>query len=93
MRGLTPFVNSACRCREHNETVQREADDDYVAFTSRSRHMPDEEGVCIAVDWGIKEVPQYQLYKYLDEMYSNCLGLGKYKTFVHLDTREKRARW
>lgn len=87
MRGLTPFVNSACRCRDHNEVVQKEADEDYVPFSSKSRHMPDEEGVCDAVDWGIKEVPPYQLYNYLHDMYPSCLGIIKYSWGVHLDTR------
>lgn len=93
MHGLTPFVNSGCRCVLHNEKVQKEVNPNYKPYSSKSRHLPDFNGICHAIDFGIKQVPPYQIYKYLDEMYPGCLGLGKYKTFVHIDSRPKRARW
>lgn len=90
---LTPFVNSACRCLLHNETVQLEVNKNYIPFSSKSYHMPDFNGVCYAIDWGIREIKPYQIYEYLDEMYPNCLGLGKYSWGIHSDPRPKRARF
>ena len=92
-RRLTPFVNRACSCVIHNEVIQKEANENYVPFSSRSKHMPNENGICLAIDGGIEEVPPYQIYKYLDEMYPDTIGFFKYFWGIHYDVRGYKVRW
>ena len=33
------------------------------------------------------------VYDYLDKKYPDKYGIGKYKTFTHIDSRSKKARW
>lgn len=78
--------HSACRCDIHN---------DEVGGSKTSQHLPDDiTEVCRAVDFHIEGVSVQELYSYLLRKYKMCLGIGKYKTFVHVDDRMTRAyRW
>ena len=86
---LTP--NSACRCVEHNETVQKQAKKNYVPYSSKSVHMPDEDGLCKAVD--IPSDNPKALYDFLNGLFPNIYGIGLYSWGVHIDTRNYKARW
>lgn len=80
--------HSACRCIEHNA-------DPKVGGSVTSKHLPDGiTNVCRAIDFEIEGITSKVLYNYLDGKYPNCLGLGLYNTFVHVDDRMTKAfRW
>ena len=77
--GKPVHINSGCRCVNHNIVV---------GGSKNSKHL---EGR--AVDIYIDEVAPEAVYEYLDKLYPDRYGVGKYKTFTHLDTRRERARW
>lgn len=73
-----PFTpNSACRCVKYNKLV---------GGVSTSQHLFGK-----AIDIPTKN-PE-GLYNFLDELYPNNYGLGLYNSFVHIDVRDKKARW
>lgn len=73
------IINSACRCTTHN---------DYVGGKPSSQHLKGR-----AADIAVKGVDPTEVYQYLSMKYPNEYGLGKYKTFTHIDTRNFKARW
>jgi len=84
------------RCREHNETVQKEYDPEYVPYSSKSRHM-----TLGAVDFKLYyfnagervQIHPGQVYDYLNRKYPDRFGLGLYKNRVHFDPRRRKGRW
>ena len=72
-------INSACRCEEHNKSV---------GGSYGSKHK---QG--IAADIVVDGVNPDTIYAYLDDMFPMNFGIGKYKTFTHIDIRETKARW
>lgn len=89
------MINSACRCREYNEVVQKRSNPRYVPYTSNSRHM-----YGMAVDFYLvmqrgrikAKIDPKMVVSYLDKTYPKSLGLGYYPTFTHVDVGERR-RW
>ena len=81
-------ISSACRCVEHNESVQREANSNYIPLSSKSKHMKG-----IAADIKVKGVTPAAVYEFLDNHAPNTLGLGKYNSFTHIDVRTEKTRW
>lgn len=81
-------INSACRCIEHNEHVQREANPEYIPYSSNSKHM---QG--IAADIVVRDTDPSEVHKYLSEYLGETCGLGKYNSFTHIDSRSVKARW
>lgn len=90
-------INSWCRCKEHNETVQFEVNPDYVPYSSTSNHMLGnacdfwleilKDGVKSKIDPSI-------VYAYLNRKYRDCFGFGNYKSFTHADSRSNGPkRW
>ncbi len=78
-------ISSAARCPDYNKSV---------GGSPKSKHLalPDQE--FDAVDIIVAGVDPADVYEYLDSLpYSNLLGLGKYDTFTHMDTRGYAARW
>lgn len=73
-----------CRCESHNAKV---------GGSERSEHLPDEDGVCHAIDFHVEDVPNIEVYGYIDGIFPNGLGLGLYNSFVHVDDRLAKARW
>lgn len=82
------YVSSGNRCVPHNK---REGG------STTSFHI-----VCKASDFtltyetfsGTREmINPASVYAYLDEKYSDSLGLGIYNNRVHMDVRETKARW
>jgi len=72
-------INSACRCESHNKKI---------GGSYGSKHK---QG--IAADIVVKGIDPAMVYEFLDEYQPNRYGVGKYKTFTHIDIRLKKARW
>ena len=68
-------VNSAYRCRIHNENVGGEDDSFHKEEPGR------------ALDVRSDTYPAREMYEYLDAKYPRQFGFGLYKKFVHLDDR------
>ena len=78
-------VTSGCRCSTHNIKV---------GGASNSQHLPKGDGLCHAADIKVKNTEPIEVYKYIDSIFPNSLGLGIYPTFVHIDDRISKAyRW
>ena len=81
-------INSGCRCLEHNEAVQFNANPEYIAYSSRSKHM-----LGIAADIVVRNVWPADVYDYINSIFKNNYGLGYYDTFTHVDVRPDKSRW
>jgi len=77
--GQPVIVTSGCRCTKHNKNV---------GGAKNSKHLTG-RGADIKVS-GIK--PLY-VYNYLDNKYKDKYGIGLYKSWIHIDSRSKKARW
>jgi len=80
--------NSACRCVKYNEIIQKLKNPNYVPFSSRSQHLYSK-----AADIVISGLDPSVVYDYLVLRFPGKYGIGKYKTFTHIDVRDKMARW
>jgi len=83
------FINnrghSACRCEKHNAEV---------GGSENSKHKPDEQGICRAIDFEVDGVTPKEVFDYLNTKYPNNLAIGLYDTFVHInDAVTERRRW
>lgn len=88
-------ISGPNRCLFQDEKVQREADKKYEPYSSESTHK-DAKGADIKIsylrgEW--KPVPASDMYKYFDKKYPDSKGLGLYSNRVHVDSRDKKARW
>ena len=73
-------ITSGYRCEKHNKAV---------GGAKKSQHM---DG--IAADIKVTDVPAHEVHAYLVKHFDDKIGgLGKYKSWVHVDTRKVRARW
>ena len=72
-------INSGQRCQAHNSSVGGAKD---------SMHL---EGR--AADIKVEYIDQKSAYIYLTNKYPDKYGIGLYKTFIHIDTRQAMARW
>ncbi|MPW26392.1 DUF882 domain-containing protein [Alkalibaculum sp. M08DMB] len=71
-------INSAIRCKQHNRNI---------GSTDTSQHV---RGA--AADIRISSISPSTVYNYCNSINPSG-GVGKYSTFTHIDTRNKRARW
>lgn len=71
-------INSGYRCPTHNRNCGGAIGSQHLRGT--------------AADIVVKGVPAHEVYKAVDP-YHDDGGLGKYKTFTHIDVRGHRARW
>lgn len=85
LAGKRVFLNitSAARCYEHNRSV---------GSNDESQHPR-----CCAMDIKLSTSdspinPDF-VAEYLDEKYPDTYGIGNYKNFTHIDTRNKKSRW
>lgn len=79
------YITSGPRCEKHNRAV---------GGSARSEHLIIEGEDVEAVDIQVDGVKPHEVYRYLCDLpYANLLGIGKYKTFTHVDTRGYAARW
>lgn len=72
-------INSGLRCERHNKRV---------GGAPKSQHL-----LGTASDIRIAGVTPKEVYDYLDKKYPDKYGIGLYKTFTHIDVREKKARF
>ncbi|EDJ5813826.1 serine/threonine protein kinase [Salmonella enterica] len=77
--GKPVIINSANRCPTHNKRV---------GGASKSVHLTGK-----AADIVVKGVAPDIVHDYLTAKYSGKYGIGKYKTFTHVDSRSKESRW
>jgi uncharacterized protein YcbK (DUF882 family) len=83
--GVPVTINSTCRCAKHNKKV---------GGAKNSEHLIREDEDVDAADIVVEGISPTQVYLYLKGLpYANLLGIGKYKTFTHVDTRGYGARW
>lgn len=80
-------ITSGCRCIEYNEKVQKEANTNYIPYSSKSLHLQGRAADHVAEH--NRPIDQHRFLKTLSPG-----GLGLYKTFVHVDTRSHESvRW
>ena len=72
-------INSAYRTPTYNKKV---------GGAKASQHM---RGT--AADITVTGVSPAKVYEYLTGLYPGKYGIGRYKTFTHIDTRPNKARW
>lgn len=73
------FIDSGCRCEKHNQAV---------GGKPKSQHRLGK-----AADIKVKGVAPKEVADYLESKYPNKFGIGRYKTFTHIDVRAVKARW
>jgi uncharacterized protein YcbK (DUF882 family) len=73
------FIQSGCRCKKRN---------DRILGAKRSRHLWGQ-----AADIVIKDVEPMEVANYLERKYIYRYGIGRYKTYTHIDSRQTKARW
>lgn len=78
------IINSAARCMKHNNKPVSEGGAGSNENSQHPRYR--------AIDYTIKEVHPYKVWKYLNEKYPNRYGLGRYPNFTHVDTATGGAR-
>jgi uncharacterized protein YcbK (DUF882 family) len=72
-------ITSACRCPSHNRKV---------GGSKNSMHL-----IGIAADIQVEGMSPAKVEQYLLGKYPGKYGIAAAKTFVHIDVREKPARW
>ena len=88
-------INSAYRCIEHNEVVQKEANKKYIPYSSKSQHLLGK-----AADITIKHFTPDEVYDIIQNLRRNPMvkgvkfqGIGRYNTFTHVDLRKYYGTW
>lgn len=77
--GKPVVINSGLRCEAHNKKV---------GGTKASQHL-----LGTAADIRIAGVSPNDVHAYLNGKYTGKYGVGKYRTFTHIDVRANKARW
>ena len=72
-------INSGCRCPQWNKQVGGEEGSEHLRGT--------------AADIAIEGVATSGIYNYLIGQYPGKYGIGLYPTWVHIDVRQRMARW
>lgn len=72
-------ITSGCRCQRHNQAV---------GGKSHSQHL-----LGNASDIKVYAVKPKSVADYLESKYPNKFGIGRYRTFTHIDVRADKARW
>lgn len=72
-------ITSGHRSPEHNAAV---------GGSENSLHL-----LGRAADFTVREVPSWKIQEFIENTWPDRYGLGKYRTFTHIDTRRHRARW
>jgi len=76
--GAPVKINSAARCASHNAAV---------GGSDKSQHL-----LGRAADIAVKGVECADVAKYARDVLE-CEGVGEYEAFVHIDSRNGKARW
>ena len=77
--GKPVIVVSGRRCVKHNSKV---------GGASKSQHL-----LGTAADIKVKDVAPKMVADYLESQFPDSYGIGRYKTFTHIDVRGYKARW
>ena len=77
--GKPVIVNSGIRCKTHNANV---------GGASMSQHL---NGT--AADIVVKGIAPERVAKYAETLLPKSGGIGRYKTFTHVDVRSVKSRW
>lgn len=77
--GKPVHITSGWRNKKHNAEVGGEYD---------SQHL-----LGFAADFWVEGATPQQVYNFICKRHPNNYGVGLYNTFVHMDIREKKARW
>lgn len=72
-------INSSYRCPTHNKAV---------GGADKSQHL-----LGTAADIVVKGVTPAAVYQFVDTVFPNSYGLGRYDNFTHVDVRNYKARW
>lgn len=72
-------INSGCRCDKHNKEV------------GGVPEGPHTKG--IAADIVVIGEREEDVVSYLESLYPNKYGIGRYEGRTHIDVRSKKARW
>lgn len=73
------YINSGCRCPQHNQTVGGKQNSQHVLGN--------------AADIKVKGFTPKEVADYLASKYQDKFGIGRYKTFTHIDVRAITACW
>lgn len=88
-------ILSGCRCRDHNEVVQLEANPEYVPYSSDSAHMDGKAAdIIVERQQGRKwvSVPPREVADKLEQKYPNKYGIGRYTWGTHIDVKSGPPR-
>lgn len=78
-------INSACRCEKHNAAA---------GGAKGSKHKLGIAGdIKVIGANGLPPVQPRRVADYLEKKYPDKYGIGRYKTFTHVDVRPTPARW
>ncbi len=72
-------INSGFRCVEHNAKV---------GGSKNSQHL-----ISKAADFRVKQINPDLVANYLERVFPDSYGIGKYNGRTHIDVRRHRARW
>ena len=72
-------ITSGCRCASHNRSI---------GGAENSQHVMGR-----ASDIKVKDTEPRLVYNYLNSKYPEKYGIGLYSGWVHIDTRNNKARW
>ncbi|MEY0983305.1 MULTISPECIES: D-Ala-D-Ala carboxypeptidase family metallohydrolase [Providencia] len=72
-------IVSGRRCANHNKNV---------GGAPKSQHL-----LGTAADIKVKDVTPKAVADYLESQFPDSYGIGRYKTFTHIDVRGYKARW
>ena len=72
-------INSGNRCVSYNAQV---------GGSTNSQHI-----LSRAADIKVEGIPAPKVANYIDSIYPDKYGLGRYDSFTHVDSRTGKARW
>jgi uncharacterized protein YcbK (DUF882 family) len=72
-------ITSGCRCDEYNKKI---------GGSKNSQHVK-----ARAADIVVKDTHPHEVYDYINGLYPDQFGFGKYSDFTHIDSRTNSARW
>ncbi len=73
------LVDSGCRCSSQNARI---------GGAKSSQHL-----LGRAADIKVEGHSPDEVADYLDQLYPNFYGIGRYNTWTHIDSRDSKARW
>jgi len=90
------IITGGNRCIEHNETVQKEYDPNYIPYSSKTTHKKAQGADHKYFYWkngNWIQISPREIYDYYDNKYPHSHGVGYYYNRTHLDPRKKKTRW